>query len=64
MVTEKRLKKKSSNSDENCECDIENGEKFFSNLTNSHIAVLVPQIYGKELKKCISDLIWVDKAQK
>ena len=29
MVDEKRFKKKSSNSDENCESDIENGEKFF-----------------------------------
>ena len=29
MVTEKRFKKKSSNSVEICESDIENGEKFF-----------------------------------
>ena len=60
MVTEKRFLKKSSNSDENCECDIEKTEKFFfSKLTNSHIAVLAPQIYGKQLKKCISGRIWV-----
>ena len=60
MVTEKKFKKKSSNSDENCECDIENGEKFFFfKLSNSHIAVFVPQIYGKWLKKCISCRIWV-----
>ena len=59
MVTEKRLKKKSSNSDEICESDIENGEQFFFlKLTNFHIAVLVPQIYGKWLKKCISGRIW------
>ena len=60
MVTEKRLKKKSSNSDENCESDIENGEKFFFfKLSNSHIVIVVPQIYGKWLKKCISGRIWV-----
>ena len=59
MVTEKRFKKKSSNSDENCESDIENGEKFFFfKESNFHIAVLVPQIYGKWLKKCISGRIW------
>ena len=53
------IKKKSSNSDENCESDIENGEKFFfSKLTNSNIVILVPQIYGKWLKKCISGRIW------
>ena len=54
------LKKKSSNSDENFECYIENGKKhFFFKLSNFHIAVLVPQIYGKWLKKCISGRIWV-----
>ena len=53
------IKKKSSNSDENCESDIENGEKFFFfKLSNSHIVILVPQIYGKWLKKCISGRIW------
>ena len=53
------IKKNSSNSDEICESDIENGEKFFfSKLTNSHIVILVPQIYGKWLKKCISGRIW------
>ena len=34
---------------------------FFSKWRNRHIAVLVPQIYGKWLKKCISGRIWVIK---
>ena len=54
------IKKKSSNSDENCDSDIEKREKFFFfKLSNSHIAVLVPQIYEKWLKKCISGRNWV-----
>ena len=32
MVTEKRSKKNSFNSDENCKCNIENGDKFLQRL--------------------------------
>ena len=54
------IKKKSSNSDEICESDIEKTEKFF--LQNWYIAILpfwYPKIYGKWLKKCVSGRIWV-----
>ena len=65
MVTEKRLKKKSSNSDENCECDIENGEKFF--FSSCQISIL-PFWYPKFMKNGLKSAFLVgfgqNKAQK
>ena len=69
MVTEKRLKKKSSNSDDNCESDIENGEKFFFfKESNFHIAVFIPHYYPKFMENGLKSAFLVgfgqNKAQK
>ena len=66
MVTEKRFKKKSSNSDEICECDIENGEKFFFFLS-CQISIL-PFWYPKFMENGLKSAFLVgfgqNKAQK
>ena len=59
MVTEKRLKKNHPIRMKIANVTLKKLKSFFFKLSNSHIAVLVPQIYGKWLKKCISGQIWV-----